>query len=435
MNTGTNHTGLALVAVLWIVAVMTAIIAMVSQTSRLEMKMARGAADEVRCRWACRAGTESAIAILNEDLRDTDCLSDLWSDNDEDLNDVPLERCRYTVQVIDEAGKLNINTVTKEQLMTLPYMEEDIADAIIDWRDRDDNPQSGGVEAGYYANLPIPYTIRNGPLKTVRELLLVKGVTEDLLFGEDTNLNGRLDANEKDGAASPPMDNGDEYLDEGWLAYLTCYSYENNVDADGNPRVNINQAGEQQLTSQLGLRAPQARWIVQNRGRGYQSIADTISDRSGDRPSGGSGNNNNNNNQNATEPIDQQTFSQIADRITISGEQKIPGKVNINTARWEVLAALFGGDDQAEQLAHTVVADRSSRLYGFESVADLLNQQSMTLDRFKRIADLITVRSDVFMIRCTATADVGGAVVQTECVVDRSATPGTVLYQYQGANY
>jgi type II secretory pathway component PulK len=432
MKTGTHHTGLALVAVLWIVAVMTAIIAMVNQTSRLERKMARGAADEVRCKWACRAGTESAIAILNEDLRDTDCLSDLWSDNPEDLNDVPLERCRYTVRVIDEASKLNINTLTREQLLALPYMEEDIADAILDWRDRDDEPQSGGVETGYYANLAIPYTIRNGPLKTIRELLLVKGVTEELLFGEDTNLNGRLDANEKDGAASPPVDNGDEYLDEGWIAYLTCYSYDNNVDADGNPRVNINQASEQQLTSQLGLRQPQARWIVQNRGSGYRSIADIISDRAGAEPQGGSGGNSNN--PNATEPIDQQTFSQIADRITIFGETRIPGRVNINTARWEVLAVLFGGDDQAEQLAHAVVADRSSLLYGYQSIGDLMNQPSMTLERFKRIADQITVRSDVFTIRCVATADVGGAMVQTECVVDRSATPGTVLYQYQGAN-
>jgi type II secretory pathway component PulK len=441
MRTAENHNGLALVAVLWIVAVMTAMIAIVSQTSRLEMKMARGAADEVRCKWACRAGTESAIAILNEDLRDTDCLSDLWSDNAEDLNDVPLERCHYTVQVTDEAGKLNINTITREQLMALPYMEEDIADAVLDWRDNDDNPQNGGVEGGYYENLPIPYTIRNGAFKTVRELLRVKGVTEELLYGEDTNLNGQLDAGEKDGALTPPLDNGDEYLDQGWIAYLTCYSYENNVDADGNARVNINQANEQQLVSQLGLRNPQARWIVQNRGRGYQSIADIISDQGGAGSQGGSGNrnnrsnNNNNNNQNSTEPIDQQTFSQIADRITISGEQKIPGKVNINTASWEVLAALLGGDDQAEQLAHTIVADRSSLLYGFQGVADLLSQQSMSLERFKRIADMITVRSDVFTIRCVATADVGGGKVQTECVVDRSATPGTVLYQYQGANY
>ena len=77
-----NNRGLVLVAVLWIVAVMTAIVAIAGQTSRLNMKMAAAAGDETRCKWACRAGTENAIAVLNEDLRDTDCLLDLWSDND-----------------------------------------------------------------------------------------------------------------------------------------------------------------------------------------------------------------------------------------------------------------------------------------------------------------------------------------------------------------
>ena len=66
-----------------------------------------------------------------------------------------------------------------------------------------------------------------------------------------------------------------------------------------------------------------------------------------------------------------QTFGQIADKITVSGEQKILGKVNLNTAPREVLVALFGGDEQAEQLAHTVMANRSSLMYGFQSIAEL----------------------------------------------------------------
>ncbi len=425
-----DNQGLVLVAVLWMVAVMTAIVAVVSQTSRLDRKMAAGAADEVRCRWACRAGTENAIAVLTEDTRASDCLSDLWSDNADDFNDVVLERCRYTVRVIDEASKLNINTATREQLMALPYMEENIADAILDWRDTDDEPQTGGAEVGYYDALPIPYTIRNGPLRTIRELLRIKGVTEELLYGEDTNLNGRLDANEKDGTLSPPADNGDDYLDEGWIAYLTCSSYDRNVDADGNKRVNINQANEKQLESQLQIRPGQARWIVQNRARGYKSIADIVGQTGSTAPGGGG---NPPGNSNEAEPIDQATFAQMADRITVSGEDKIMGKININTAPEEVLLALFGGDEQAQQLAHTVIADRAARLYGFESSADLLN--AMSLDKFKQISEQITVRSDVYTIQCLATADISGAGLQTECVVDRSATPCTILYWYQGANY
>ena len=133
--------------------------------------------------------------------------------------------------------------------------------------------------------------------------------------------------------------------------------------------------------------------------------------------------------------MDLQTFREIADRITVSSEDKIPGRININTAPKEVFVALFGGDDQAEQLAHTIIADRSSLLYGFQSVGDLMDLASMTTAKFKTIVDQITVRSDVFTIQCFATADVSGASLQTECVVDRSETPCTILYWYQGTNY
>ncbi|MEN6577385.1 MAG: helix-hairpin-helix domain-containing protein [Phycisphaerales bacterium] len=430
MRPARNKRALVLIAVLWMVAVMTAIVAVVGQTSRLNMKMAMAATDEIRCKWACRAGTENAIAVLNEDPKDSDCLSDLWSDNDEDFNDITLERCRYSVRVIDEAAKLNINTATKDQLMALPYMEEEVAEAILDWRDNDDEPQAQGAETGYYENLPVPYKIRNGPFKTVRELLAVKGVTEEYLYGEDTNLNGQLDSNERDGDLSPPPDNGDDHLDQGWIASLTCYSYEKNVDAEGNKRVNINQANQQQLQDGLGIKASQAKWIVDNRGQGYKSIADLINDNSPKTSSQGSSGN-----EDQAEQIDLQTFRQIADRITISGEDRIPGKINVNTAQREALATLFGRDDQAEQIALAIIADRAGLLYGFTSVADLLNQQSISMQRFKAIADLVTVRSDVFTVQCLATADVSGANFRTECVVDRSASPVTILYWYQGANY
>ena len=415
--------------VLWMVVVMTAIVAVVGQTSRLNMKIASAATDEVRCKWACRAGTENAIAILNEDLRTSDSLNDLWSDNDEDFNDVPLEGCFYSVRVVDEAGKLNVNAVTKDQLMALPYMEEDIADAILDWRDQDDELRDEGAEAGYYENVDFPYTIRNAPFRTIRELLRVKGVTPELLYGEDTNLNGELDYNEMDGELSPPVDNGDDYLDEGWIAYLTCYSYEPDTDAEGNSKVNINEANERQLQQQLSLTSAQAAWIVQNRGNGYDSIADLIDEGSPTGPSTGSGGGNN-----AGGPLDLQTFSQIADRITVGGGE-VPGKVNINTAPREVLAALFGGSERAEQIAYAVVAERSGLAYGFESIGELLNVTSVDAEQFKQVADQITVHSNVYTIRCFATADLSGARQQSECVVDRTETPCNVLYWYQGANY
>jgi type II secretory pathway component PulK len=452
--------GLALIAVLWIVIVMAAIIAVVGQTGRLDAKMSMSVLDETRCRWACRAGTETAIAVLNEDTKDSDCLTDLWSSDDTDFNDIQLERCVYRVTVTDEAGKFNVNTATKEQLMALPTMTTQIADAIMDWRDNDDEVSAEGAERGYYDNLRYPYTIRNGPLRTVRELLRVKGITEQQLYGDDTSLNGQ----------APPVQRGAIY-NPGWIKYLTCYSYDNNVDAQGQSRVNINQGSEQDLQSKLGISAGQARWITQNRGSGFKGIGDLISDsspkessggsnsgsggggsqnNSGSNPSGSGGNRGNsggpgnsggnpgnsgggNPNQPA-EQLDLQTFRRIVDKVTVTSETKVPGRVNINTASEEVLTALFGGDDTARAIALAIIGDRAGRTYGFQSIGDLLDVSSVGITKFKFVADRITVRSNVFMIQCIAMATISRAKLKTECVVDRGSNPCTILYWYQGAN-
>ena len=88
----------------------------------------------------------------------------------------------------EEAAKLNANSATYEQLMRLPNMTDDVANAIIDWRDTDTNPQAGGAENEYYLGLPEPYAAKNDLLETVEELLMVRGVTRPLLYGNGVNV-------------------------------------------------------------------------------------------------------------------------------------------------------------------------------------------------------------------------------------------------------
>ena len=412
MDVNGNKKGLVLVAVLWIVVVLTVLVAVLGRKSRLDTKVCFARTESLRCKWACRAGIEKAIGILNEDTRESDHLLDFWSDNEEDFNDIKLENCWFTVRVVDEASKLNINTATKEQLLMLPEMVEEIADAIIDWRDQDDTPSEGGAEGGYYENLPYGYMTRNGPFRTIRELLMVKDVTTELFYGEDTNFNNQLDYNEQDGSESPPNDDEDSELDKGWIAYLTCYSYDNNKDAEGNAKININSANENQLRNSLNISSSQAGSIVG--GSPYTSIGDLVS----------------------KNILDSQTFIEIADKITVDDSETTPGKVNINTASDIVLAALLGGGDTAERTAAEIIAYRESLLYGMESIGELLEVPSINTNIFNNISGLITTRSDVYTIRGVATADrggVSGAILETEAVVDRSTSPCKVLYWYQGA--
>jgi type II secretory pathway component PulK len=156
---------------------------------------------------------------------------------------------RYGVS--DESGKINLNAlmeldttgnIAQQMLMTLPNMTEDIANSILDWIDPDDTPRANGAESDYYGSLSPPYQAKNGPLDSIEELLLVKGVTAQLLFGNDRNRNGILDPGEDDNSGQ---------FDRGWSAYLTVYSREPNVDINGNPRIYVNDADVNNLSNNL----------------------------------------------------------------------------------------------------------------------------------------------------------------------------------------
>ena len=427
--------GLVLVVVLWVVVVLTVIVATVGRTSRLDTKVCLAQTESFRCKWACRAGIDTAIAVLGEDPRESDTLLDLWNDNEEDLNDIELERCFFAVKVTDEASKLNINTVSKEQILALYGMTEEVADAIIDWRDTVDSPSPGGVEGGYYESLRYGYTIRNGPFRTIREILLVKDVGEEWFYGQNSNFNTGSSADFERTNAGKERVAGlqEEVLDNGWITYLTCYSYDNNKDTDGQNRVNINEADENRLMSSLGISMSNAKWIVENRGQnGYGSISDLINNGSPERA-----NRRSERDSDQAEPLDLETFSNIADKITITNDEKVGGKVNVNTASKVVLVALLGGTETAEQIADEIINYRESLTEGMQSIAEVMKVESVNVDTFKKIANNITTRSDVYTIRCLATAERNGAAgtkLETEAVVDRSSTPCNILYWHQGVS-
>lgn len=162
--------------------------------------------------------------------------------------------------LIDESGRLNLNRLlsfeldemqTREMLMYLPDMTEEVADAILDWIDDDEILRPYGAESDYYTSLDPPYESKNGQLESIDELLQIAGVTADLLYGEDANRNGKLDPNENDGDASAPFDNSDGILQPGWAAFLTVNARELNQRADGTERTYINNGVLDELYDSL----------------------------------------------------------------------------------------------------------------------------------------------------------------------------------------
>jgi type II secretory pathway component PulK len=93
--------------------------------------------------------------------------------------------------------------------------------------------------------------------------------------------------------------------------------------------------------------------------------------------------------------------------------------VNLNTAPAEVLACLPGMD---QALAQAVVSRRGQG--PFESVADLLDLEGMSVDAFKGLCERVAVRSDVFSVRSFGVVGGIDGPVGTHCcvraVIDRT---------------
>ena len=446
MKKKTYKKGLVIVMVLWVVVLLTIIVASVARSGQIDTKLCIASIDSIRCKWAARAGIETAKAVLNEDSKESDSFIDLWSYNVEEFSNVQLGNSSFNVVVTDESGKLNLNTTTRNQLLMLPNMTEQIADAILDWRDSDDEPNQSGVESGYYQGLQFGYKIRNGPFRTLRELLLIRGMTEELLYGYNTSSDGQSAYSQWEGIANVSGDTSESYENEPWINYLTCHSYDSNLAPDGSARVNINTAAQSDLVDLLGLSEQNAAWIVQTRRTSrFTSIADLLSTTTTTtgQTSGQSGQSGAGTGQGTAQTaqssqataLDVATFASIAEKITVNDANRVVGKININTAPRYVLLALLADVNNAEQFADNIISYRDNLPYGITSIGELVSVLSMDVASFKKIADLITVRSYVFTVRSfaiTERGDLTTAQLQTEEVIDRSSRPNRVLYRYQG---
>jgi type II secretory pathway component PulK len=318
--------GVALIVVLFLSALLTLLMYTFLREMQVEYSLATSAGRDAQARQIAWSAVEKAAVLLAAESSPAVGPATKWLDDPDEwyeieLGDGVFSMIRMTPEadsklrygILDEASRLNLNTIPRDTILKLPLATEEIADSIVDWRDTDETPLAAGAENQHYQSLPQPYRCKNGPFTTVDELLLVKGMTPEILYGEDWNQNGLLDANENDGDKSPPADNSDGILDFGFVAYLTIHSYDRNVRNDGQPRVNLNSATPEQLQQALGdvLNPPEIQQIPLR--RPYASSAALLLS------------------------IPLAKWKQVVDRVTTVDGPQTPGLVNINTASKKVL--------------------------------------------------------------------------------------------------
>ena len=247
--TARNDRGVALMIVLWVMALLMIIVSEFAYTMKVESAAVKNFKDEAEAYYLASAGINMALDEISKSY-DLVCLDGNGSlvfrkkesgilRDIEARRDVDLGGGRVFYVISDEQGKININTASRETISDLlritgvEVTERDvIADSILDWVSAGHLQRMNGAKTDYYSALPHPYASKDGLMDTVEELLLVRGMTPEIFYG-----TGKV----------PPEFNhlagksGDDH--NGIATYLT-------VKGDG--KLNINTADEVVLEAVLG---------------------------------------------------------------------------------------------------------------------------------------------------------------------------------------
>ena len=163
-----NRRGFALLAVLWLVTALSALIAGGLLSARLGLKASGNRVILARAEWAREACVELMLARGFSPAR-SGSISVTRTAGRVDLG----RQTWCELRVIDPSRALNLNLATEASLRKV-LQSDSLADALLDWRDKDDSPRPRGAETVWYRQMR-RRSPRNGPLASVKELSLVRG--------------------------------------------------------------------------------------------------------------------------------------------------------------------------------------------------------------------------------------------------------------------
>jgi type II secretory pathway component PulK len=458
--------GSVVVIVIWSLAIAAVIVAATQLIAFRQATMGREALARVQARWAARAGIEETLAVLeyHTENPDPDDALQMFLDL-EACADGELSTGSWSIRHVsdglekkgplDESSKVNLNRVTRGQLLNLPNMTFDVADAIVDWRDADSEVGGLGAERDYYLNRDLGYTPRNADFRSIAELEMVAGAWPEYVRGEDANLNGRLDPNENDGNETPPDDDADGQLDEGWAGVLTARTTLSKIGMSGEARVNLRSTTPEILQERFGVDPDQAKALAEYmknpqatmesllatdlgtlaQGSGRNQRAGTGMP-SGDRTGGqaqtsgrrsgrSSGGQSRAGGQSTVKALSTDQLRKIfAEGMVLDPTKETPGKVNLNTVSARTLREVLGLDSST---IDAILNLRAGRQGGITSIVDLIGTNRITPQSITGLATQADVTSQVFTINSRGRSESTGLEVEITALIDRSTLPARIL--------
>jgi len=231
--------GSALIVVMWVLMIVSLIVSTFAFEMQLESRLISAQRKRFKADQLALAGVELAKAMLafeEDPLEGDDITYDdpFLSEASKIADGVPVLFTEefgdgtITLRIDYEKGRQKISAMSTEEWHELfdqagiPNVEWDsLLGCLIDWEDPGDTHQLNGAEKDDPFYRERGYEPKNAPVNTVDELLLIKGWTQEILYG-----------NQDDEDAETPM--------SGIAQYLTTW---------GNGKINPNSASREVLNS------------------------------------------------------------------------------------------------------------------------------------------------------------------------------------------
>jgi general secretion pathway protein K len=251
-----RQSGMALLVVLWTVALMVLLVIAFSNSVQVEVRAATYRKEAAQAQALACGGVEAAILEIAYPPTGDHKPSPIWTwQKGQRDSVVPFKGGRAELQIVNEAGKVDLNNVSQDRLARLfeardlaPAKAAQLAQAIVDWRspvrnDAQDEATSSDKEHP-----------RHAPFESLEEVLNVPGMGRGIFFG-----SAEVD---EQGKVRPGFGVG---------RALTVRS--------GSAALNVNYASEIALRSVPGINADLAQAIIRERRREpFKTVAE-INDR------------------------------------------------------------------------------------------------------------------------------------------------------------
>jgi general secretion pathway protein K len=206
-----SDSGVVLIIVLIVTAILTTLVVDLIYFTQIDSEISANTRDDIKARYIAKSGVNIVAGAMKETpLEDLKQVTSLLNNQGEESGGtwsirvpvLPVGDGNVSLTVIDERSKINLNALVNQSsnrvdhqvrtelaelfriLEVDPRKSDLFIASLLNWLDHpieggQNDQDSSGAGADYYLGLENPYNIKNGPLDSVDEIRMIRGIDEE----------------------------------------------------------------------------------------------------------------------------------------------------------------------------------------------------------------------------------------------------------------